>query len=129
MDGVWKNMEVPSKANTAYAEGELVYDDATDIIPATSSSQKLLGIVQKAKASAADTNPISIRVPMDTNSTFKAVVSGTLTAAMVGRGFDLANSTSVNQAANTYKPVILMKFIDANTGVFAFNYAQGVNAS
>ena len=129
LDGVWKNMEVPSKANQAYAEGEIVYSDGTDLVPGTTTSQKLFGIVQKAKASAANTDPITVRVPMDANCTFKAVATGTLTAAYVGRGFDLATSTSVAQGATTYKPVILMKFIDANTGVFAFNYAMGVNAS
>ena len=130
ISGEWSNQTYPSKTTTAYAEGEWLANDGTNDIPATTTSQLLRGINITVKAvGTSGTAQQIMRVPQSVNCTFRMVVSGTLTADMVGRGFDLASSTTVNQAASTYKPVILVQFIDANTGIFKLNLAEGVNAS
>jgi hypothetical protein len=127
--GIWTNVVIPTKAATDYVEGEWVYNDGTNDIPATTSSQVLRGIVVQAKASASNVNPIVIRVPVSADATFQMVATGTLTAAGVGLNYDLATSTSVAQGTTTYKPVKLVKFITSALGEFALNYAFGVNAS
>ena len=92
--GDWTFKRIPTKASTAYAVGEVVYSDGTDIIPAVATTEDILGIVMEAKASAANTNPISVAIPVSNKSLASASVgTGTPTAAFVGRLCDLDNST------------------------------------
>jgi hypothetical protein len=127
--GFWRNESIPTKANQAYAVNEAIYNDGTNDVPATTGTKVTRGITREAKASAANTNDIVIAVPTSPDCTFQATATGTLTAAMVGTDMDFATSTTIAQGTSTNKPVKLIKFIDANTGEFAFNYAMGLNAA
>ena len=128
--GLWANKVIPSKTTTAYAVGEWLQNDGTDNIPATTSSQMLVGICQEVKAvGTSGTAPLVMRVPVSVDATFEMVTSGTLTAAMVGSKFDLASSTTANQAASSYDPLTLTKFISATLGEYKLTYAMGLNAS
>ncbi len=126
--GEWTNKTIPTKANTAYVAGEMLYNDGTDTIPAVTTTEKVVGFVVEAKASANNTNPIVIRVPRDVNSQMLISVSvGTIAATGVGLSYDCADSTSVTASTTTYKPLTLQKFIDSTHGLFSLNYLVGVD--
>lgn len=125
--GDWTSRQIPTKASTTYLQGQFLYDDGTDIVPAVSTTENIYGITMQAKASAANTNPLSVLIPRSPECQFYSDVSGTLTAAMVGRTFDLLDSQTVNQAATTYKPVVCAKFISATAGEFSINYTKGAD--
>lgn len=126
--GRWVTRGVPTKTATTYTAGMLVYNDNTDNVPATTTTQQnILGIAKEDKASAASSVTIMLLVPSGTDCTMNASATGTLTAAMVGDQFDIASGgLSVAQAASTYDTVTLTKFISASEGEFALNYTTGV---
>lgn len=121
--GRWGAKYVPTKASTTYVAGTLLSDDATDIVPMTSSSTNVVGICDQDKTSAANTNKIRIRVPKDKSATYICDdVAGTLTAAMVGRRFDGgADAGKIDSGATTYKHAKCEKFISATKGEFSIN--------
>lgn len=128
--GKWTNESIPTKSGTAYVAGELLYNDGTDTVPATTTTEVLSGFVVEAKASAANTNPIIIRVPKSVDATFYADIgTGTLTADDVGKSFDLASSTTIDATANTESAVTLVKFISSTRGEFKFNYQLGTDGA
>lgn len=125
----WSVEKYPTKASTTYTAGMMLYSDGTDVVPATTTTQSnIIGIAQESKASAANTNAIHVLVPNSVNSTFYADNgSGTLTAAQVGDQFDFASGgLTIDQAASTYDPVILVKYHSATKGTFKFNYTRGI---
>ncbi len=128
--GKWTNEVIPTKANTAYVAGELLYNDGTDTIPAVTTTEVLVGYVVEAKASAANTNPIVIRVPKSVDATFYAdVTTGTLTADDVGKSMDLASSTGIDSTATVENAVTLVRMISSTRGEFKFNYQQGTDGA
>ncbi len=121
--GQWVTQKIPTKASTAYVQGTCVGDDATDIVPMTSSTTNVVGITKEAKASVNNTNAITIMAPKNKTCTFFCDdVTGTLTAAMVGRRFDGGSDAGkVDAAATTYKVYKCVKFISATSGEFSIN--------
>jgi hypothetical protein len=120
--GNWGSKWYSTKTTTAYAVGEICMDDATDIIPGTSAATNIVGICDQVKTVAdTGTQRIKFRVPKDRFATFVAAATGTLTAAMEGRRFDLSNSTTVNCGATTYKVAKVEKFISATLGEFSIS--------
>jgi len=92
--GRWTNKYYATKASTAYALGEVVYTDGTNVLPAVATTEDILGIVDEVKASSdTSTDRIKILVPSDSSCTALALVgTGTPTAAFEGRLCDLDNS-------------------------------------
>ena len=128
--GKWTNDVIPTKSTTAYVAGELLYNDGTNDIPATSSTEKIKGFVVEAKVSAATTTPIVIRVPKSVDASLIMDITGAgITAASVGKGYDLSDSVTVNAAASTICPVILTRYISATKGEFRLNYDTGITAN
>lgn len=124
--GNWAYIHIPSKASTEYENGDLLQNDGTDNIPATSTSTNHVGICLDDKSSSdTTTDKILVAVPRDASAQCLADVSGTLTAAMVGRYFDLVDSETVNQAASAVDAVQLTKFISATKGLFWINTFGG----
>lgn len=124
----WSMVKMPRKAEVTYTEGMFIYNDETDNVPVTTTSQNhLKGIVQKSYASSSSTADIYVLVPNSVNSTFYADGgSGTLTKAMEGDQFDFgADGLSIAQAASTYDTAELVKFINASTGIFKLNVLHG----
>lgn len=124
----WSTMKVPTKASVTYTAGMFIYNDGTDNVPTTTTTQVgSLGIAQEAKSSSSTTTDIHVLVPNSAMSTFYADASGTLTKAMVGDFFDFASGgTQVAQGASTYDTVQLVKFISSSKGVFRLNPTYGV---
>lgn len=125
----WSMVKAPTKANTTYTTGMFVYNDGTDNVPATTTTQgNVLGILQESKTSANNTNDIYMLVPNSPNSTFFADGgAGTLTKAMEGDQFDFAaNGLTIDQGASTYDTVTLMKYISATKGIFKLNTTFGI---
>jgi len=124
----WSMVKLPTKTETAYVKGGFVYNDATNNVPATTTTQgNVVGISQEAKAVGdTGTQDIHILVPNSPNSTFYSLVTGTLTKAMEGTAFDFASDVAIAQAASTYDTVTLVKFIDATHGIFKLNTTFGV---
>lgn len=124
----WSVQKLPTKASVTYTAGMFIYNDGTDNIPTTTTTQVgALGIALEAKASSSATTDISVLVPNSANSTFYADCSGTLTAAMRGDFFDFASGgTQVAQGASTYDTVQCLKFISSSKGVFRLNPTYGV---
>lgn len=128
--GKWSNEVIPTKSGTAYVAGELIYHDGTDNVPATPTTEVLKGFVVEAKAAAANTNPIVIRVPKSLDATFYAEIgNGTIAATDVGKSFDLSSSTTINASATDEVPVTLVRFISSTKGEFKFNYQQGTDGA
>ena len=123
----WSMIKLNTKTTTAYVAGGFLYNDETDNVPATTTSQNnLLGICQEAKTAAdTGTQDLHILVPNSTNSTFHSLVTGTLTKAMEGDQFDFASDVAIAQATSTYDVVTLVKFIDATHGIFKLNILHG----
>jgi len=121
-------VKLPTKTTTAYVVGGFVYNDGTNNVPATTTTQgNVVGICQEAKAVGdTGTQDLHILVPNSPNSTFKGTVTGTLTKAMEGQQFDFASDVAIAQATSTYDTVTLVKFINATTGVFKLNTTFGV---
>lgn len=120
--GRWGTSWQASKTAIDYDIGDLLMNDGTNNILATSSAGNLVGICVVDKPST-DTGvqKIMIKVPKDRSATFLAAVTGTFTAADEGSYFDLSDELTVNTGATTYKVVRCVKYINATTGVFAFN--------
>jgi hypothetical protein len=123
----WSTDKFPTKASTTYAVGDFIYNDETDNVPVTTSSQNnLIGIAKEAKASSSTTTSISVLCPNSTNSKFKATSgTGTLTKAMEGDQFDFATASTIAQGTSTYDVCTLVQFIDASTGIFKLNVLHG----
>ncbi len=122
--GRWGSKWYATKGSTAYAVGELIGDDGTNLIPSTSSLTQLVAICDQVKAVGdTATTRIKFRVPKDSSCTFIAAVTGTMTAAMEGNRYDLSNSTTVNVGGTTYKVVRAEKFITASLGEFSISPA------
>jgi hypothetical protein len=125
----WKTNKVSSKTLTAYVNGELLYNDGTNTIPATTTTERLVGICQDTKAvTDAATTAVHYSVPREPFAPFEMTVgTGTIVKTDEGKPFDLASSTTVNASATTYKPVKLYKFLTTTKGLFTFNYDMGVD--
>jgi len=127
--GKWEMRKMPRKTNTAYTVGMMIYNDNTDNVFTTTTTQcNIKGIVQETYASEASTEDIYVLCPCEVSCTFFATGgSGTLTKAMEGDQFDFASGgLTIAQATSTYDPVELVKFISATEGEFKFNYTFGV---
>lgn len=119
--GSWTSRHYRTKASTAYVIGDTVYSDATDIIPAVSTTEDILGVVEQAKAVGDTTNArIKIRVPRGEDCTMLGDVgTGTLTAAYEGRLCDLKDKDEVNITATTESCLRIVKFHSAALGEFS----------
>jgi len=124
----WSTIKIPTKTTTAYVQGGFVYNDGSDNVPATTTTQgNIIGIMKEGKlVGTSGTASMSVLVPNSVNCTFKALVTGTLTKAMEGDQFDFASDVAIKQDTSTYDPVTLVKFISATEGVFKLNYTFGV---
>lgn len=112
LTGSWSSKYFRTKANTAYAKGDGVYSDATDIVTTTTTTPTFLGIVDETKASANNNNRIKVLVPSSKRCTF-SVAATAATAAYEGRRVDFSSATAVDISATTYKAVTIVKFISA----------------
>jgi len=120
--GRWATQWQASKASTDYDVGDILANDATNNVLATSSSTNNIGICKTDKPSTdATTGKIGMWVPKDKSASFVAVVTGTFTAADEGSYYDLSDELTVNTAANTYKTVKCVKYLTSTKGVFSFN--------
>lgn len=125
----WSMQKLPMKASTNFDPDMFVYNDNTDNVPVTSTTQNnVLGIILEDKASTdSAATKKHILVPNSPNSLFYGDVTGTLTAAMEGDAFDFhTDGLTVAQAASTYDTVTLVKFISASKGIFKLNYTFGI---
>lgn len=119
--GSWTSIRMPTKASTAYTKGNILMNDGTDNIDATSAAGNIRGITDETKASAANTNSIKVLIPRGKSSWFEAAVTGTFTKACEGRSYDMSNATTVNTGATTYKVVRCEKYLTSTLGVFSVN--------
>lgn len=121
-NGRWGTEWQASKASTDYDIGDLIANDDTNNVLATSSTKNIVGICVSDKPSTdATTAAIAIKVPKDRSATFVCTVTGTFTKADEGSYFDLSDELTVNTGATTYKVVRCVKYINSTTGVFAIN--------
>lgn len=121
--GRWGTKRIPTKSSTTYTQGTLVGSDGTDVVPMTSSITNIVGILKETKASAANTNKVTIMVPKDKSCTYLCDdVIGTATAGMVGRRFDGgADAGKIDTGATTYKHAKMEKFYSATLCEFSIN--------
>lgn len=115
----------PKAASTVISVGSLMYPNGSGaIIPADSTSGNHLGVSMK-KVAATDADYASTtKIPVDVvgeDDVFEALVTGTLTAAMVGNFYDLSDDLTVNVGATSKKVVLCVGFISATLGLFKIN--------
>jgi hypothetical protein len=124
----WSMIKVPTKASVTYTAGMMIYNDGTDNVPTTTTTQVgVIGIAQEAKASSSATTDIHVLVPNTPMSTFYADFAGTLTKAHVGDQFDFAaGGLTATQAVSTYDTVQVVKFLASDKAVCRLNPTYGV---
>lgn len=112
---------IATKASTAYAVGDVLYNDGTNEIPAVSSTDKVSYIAAEAKSSSlATTTPITVWKVKD--CVFRApVTTGTLTAAYEGRVCDLDDADGIDIDSTTEKCVRIEKFINSSVAHVSFD--------
>jgi len=124
----WSMVKIPRKAETTYTEGMFIYNDETDNVPVTTTSQNnIIGIVQASYDSSASTEDMYVLVPNTPMSLFYGEESsGTFTKAMEGDQFDFdSTGLYIDQSTSTYDTVQLVKFISATKGIFRLNPLYG----
>uniref|UniRef100_A0A6H1ZWN0 Uncharacterized protein n=1 Tax=viral metagenome TaxID=1070528 RepID=A0A6H1ZWN0_9ZZZZ len=127
--GRWVNQKKPTKASTTYTVGMMTYNDGTNDVPVTSTTQlNLSGIVLEAKASTSATTSILLRVPSGQDCTFYGdMVSGeTLSKANEGAPFDFSSTGLTVSTNSTYDTLRLVKYISSTKGEFAYNLTTGI---
>lgn len=126
----WKMEKFASKTTTAYAQGELVYNDGTNTVPMSITAKRWAGICQDTKAVGATAlTPLHYLVPREPNAgMIMEVGTGAIAKDDEGQAFDLTSSSTVNASASTYSNVRLMKFLTTTLGIFVPNYEIGVDA-
>jgi hypothetical protein len=124
----WIMRKIPTKAEVTYTAGMWIYNDETDNVPVTTTTQNnLIGIAQESKASSSTTTDIHVLCPVADSSTFYGEESaGTFTKAMEGDQFDFdSTGLYIDQSTSTYDTVELVKFISATKGIFKLNTLHG----
>ena len=120
--GKWHVEHYPKHASRQFTVGMLVtWDGAGRLTPAiaATTAAEIVGICKEAiPASDSSNAEIAVSVPargarMECND-----VNGTITAAMVGKKYNLTNSNEVNVAASTVGTVRLTDRISATKGIF-----------
>ena len=125
----WTTIKIPTKANTTYLVNQMIYNDGTDNVPVTTTSQgNIVGITKEAKTSAANTNAISVLVPTSPASTFYGdMVSGeTIAKTNEGAQYDFSSTGVTISTTSTYDTVTLVKFLSTLKGVFKLNTTFGI---
>lgn len=123
----------PKKASTAFDVGDLVYADGSGAVqPADATSGNHIGICMKKVTSSDDdyasTTAIMILVPHDDTEIDADVGTGTLTTAMVGNYYDLADETGIDVSAQSKNVVLITKFISSSKARIKIN-AMAANAN
>ncbi len=117
----------PKTASTALSNGALVTLSSGQLIAATTTSVKHVGVLIKAIASGdsdyASATSVPVLVP-EPDSLFIADAAS-LTAALVGTTMDLTDSVTVNGAADSHHAVTLITYISATKGIFRINSWAG----
>lgn len=123
----------PKKASQVMAVGDLLYADgsgAVQIADATSGNH--IGVCMKTIAATdsdyASTTMIPVLVPNDSTEWDVSVGTGTLTTAMVGNFYDLADETGIDVTAQSKNVVQVTKFISASKARVKIN-AMAANAN
>jgi len=126
--GKWAIRNYRKTASTAFAKGGMVTTSGGTLIPATSSSPKLLGIGQKdvtaSSENYADVELYPVLVPVDEDATLIGDVTGTLTQSLEGTYIDLSTALVANAAASSTDVLFVEKCISATLGVFKIAKAQ-----
>lgn len=118
-------MYFPKTASTAMAAGSLVILTSGQLVNATSSSTKILGVLRKTTASTdsdyTSTTLIPVEVPIEQYVTWLADVTATFTTSQVGVACDLTDSATVNTGGTSHKVVTPTGFISATKGLVIIN--------
>ncbi len=131
--GKTKFMYFPKTASTAFTNGNAVVLTSGQLVEATSSSTKLLGVVRKTVTSAdsdyALTTPIPVEVALDDTTTWEATTASAV-AADVGNAVDLTSAGVVNRGATSHKVVTIVAVISATiVEVFINSNYQSLNGA
>jgi hypothetical protein len=119
---------IPKTASTAFAVNSLLTTTTGQLTTAANSELGFLGIIPRKVTAAsgdyASTTPVQL-IRLHDEAEFEIDVQGTATTAMVGEAFDLYSTTGVSLdiGNNTYKQLIITKFISASKVVVKPNMA------
>ena len=126
--GKTKLMYFPKTASTALTAGTFVTLSSGQLVAATTTTAKILGVIRRGSA-ANDTygdytsaTMVPVEVPIQKYVTWLAdFATTTLTAAYVGATADLAAAGTVNVGATSYVPVTVAQFISSTKGLIWIN--------
>lgn len=122
-------------ASTAFTFGDIVTKDASGYLvkaAATTPRANLLGQIQRTIASTdsdyASNSLVNVEVFEHDPGEFKMTVdTGTLTQAMVGKQFDLADHNGIDVTSNAIGHVTIVRYVDASTAIVKFNLEGRTN--
>jgi len=124
----WDVVYPRKRASVAFTANSLVTEHTDDdtVTPATSSSAKVLGIMQKKVVSTdsdyASNTRVPVLVPKSRASDFICdTVGGTIAVTDEGEMMDLTDENTVDSTASTTKIVRLKTYISATKGIFTLN--------
>ena len=123
----------PKIASTVIANGYLMYPDLSGAIqPADATSGNHMGVAQKDVAATdddyAENTYIPVLVPTDETVWRVDVGTGTLTTAMIGGFYDLANAYSIDVSAQAKNVVQGVGFVSSSVALVKVN-AMAANAN
>ena len=138
--GPAKTEGFPKVASTAIAlASALAFDIEGRVAQARAVSTRIAGISGRKIASTDDDYASNTLIPLiipSSDDVFEATVSGTAVQAHVGQAFDLTQTNggtaqAVDLAAQSYKVVTVVKFINSSTVQVKFNgnYAYSSKAN
>ena len=123
--GKWIFKHIQKDASVTFTYGDLVAITNGELTTATAQSTKHLGIIMTSVTSGdsdfASGTKVAVAVPTEPSCEFEATVTGTLTTAMIGNGYDLTSAGLVNVSGTTYKVVTCKGFISTDKGRFSLN--------
>jgi len=109
-------MYFPKTASTALSIDSLVTLSSGQLVAATSSSTKVLGVLRRASVSTdsdyTSTTMLPVEVPLDNTVVWEALTASAV-AGDVGANVDLTDALTVNRGGTSHKVVLISGFISA----------------
>jgi len=133
--GAPRAIHLAKKASTVFAVGDLVYADGSGAVqPADATSGNHLGIINQVIAATDDDYTSNKKVLLDQindNDIFRVDVgAGTLTTAMIGNYYDLADAASIDVGNQSKNVVLVVGFVSTTVALVKINAtASNVNVA
>lgn len=126
--GKHKELFLPKKASTVFANGQVVVGDGAGAIEPVNATTdvRLIGVTQKEVLSTDDDYAANTKIPLDefdpTDIYEADVITGTLTTAMVGTRVDIdATGEGIDVTSSATAQCLIVAFVSATKAYIRFS--------